>query len=83
MLGVGVDVSSVNKKNTHLTTGYTGGAPDVNTDQKYPGSTETKISLAETSAALAVLAWICSGIKVLGYNMEENRRRGSEKKYIR
>ena len=59
------------------------GEPDVKTEQKYPGMQETMISLAETSAALAALRWICSGIKVLGYNMEENRRRGSEKEYIR
>lgn len=68
-VGVGVDVSSVNKKNTHLTKGYTGD-PDVNTDRKIR-IYGNKISLSGVSS-IAGVGWVCSGIKVFGFNMEEN-----------
>ena len=57
-VGVGVDVSSVNKKNTHLTKGYTGG-PDVNTDRKI------RISAFRELAALPVLAGCAAELKFL------------------
>ena len=67
-VGLGVDVSAVNKKNTHLTKGYKGG-PDVAADRKIRVTGNT-ISLANTTS-LGGTAWICCGIKVYGYNMEE------------
>ena len=66
-VGLGVEVSAVNKKNTHLITGYKGG-PDVNADRKIRVIGNT-ISLANTTS-IGGTAWICSGIKVYGYRME-------------
>lgn len=67
-VGLGVEVSAVNKKNTHLIRGYKGG-PDVNADRKIRVTGNT-ISLANTTN-IGGTAWICSGIKVYGYSMKE------------
>ena len=66
-VGLGVEVSAVNKKNTHLITGYKGG-PNVNADRKIR-VTGNAISLANTTN-IGGTAWICSGIKVYGYRMK-------------
>lgn len=67
-VGLGVEVSAVNKKNTHLIRGYKGG-PDVNAGRKIRVTGNT-ISLANTTN-IGGTAWICSGIKVYGYSMKE------------
>lgn len=66
-VGTGVDVSAVNLKNTHKTSGYNGG-PDAKTDRdiRVAGN---YISLAKTSS-IGGVSWVCSGIRILGYNMK-------------
>ena len=68
-VGLGVEVSAVNKKNTHLTQGYSG-EPDVkkNRNIRVAGN---YVSLAKTSS-IGGIAWICSGVKVIGYNMKNS-----------
>lgn len=68
-VGLGVEVSAVNKKNTHLTQGYSG-EPDAkkNRNIRVAGN---YVSLAKTSS-IGGIAWICSGVKVIGYNMKNS-----------
>lgn len=67
-VGNGVDISSVSS-NTHLTPGYDDG-PDMlkNRNLRVAGN---YISLARTTS-IGGIAWICSGIKVSGYNMKKD-----------
>lgn len=66
-VGIGVDVSAVNKKNTHRTSGYNGG-PDTkkNRNIRVVGN---HISLSKTTS-IGGIEWICSGINVTGYHMK-------------
>lgn len=66
-VGNGVDISSVSS-NTHQTPGYDG--PDMlkNRNFRVAGN---YISLARTTS-IGGIAWICSGIKVSGYNMKKD-----------
>ena len=65
-VGTGVDISAASK-NTHRTPGYTGG-PDTenNRNIRVAGN---YISLAKTSS-IGGIPWVCSGVKVAGYNMK-------------
>ena len=67
-VGNGVDISSVSS-NTHQTPGYDDG-PDMlkNRNLRVAGN---YISLARTTS-IGGIAWICSGIKVSGYNMKKD-----------
>ena len=67
-VGNGVDISSVSS-NTHQTPGYDDG-PDMlkNRNLRVAGN---YMSLARTTS-IGGIAWICSGIKVSGYNMKKD-----------
>lgn len=67
-VGNGVDISSVSS-NTHQTPGYDDG-PDMlkNRNLRVAGN---YISLARPTS-IGGIAWICSGIKVSGYNMKKD-----------
>ena len=68
-VGMGVEVSAVNLKNTHKTKGYNGGpGTSANRNIRVTGN---YISLSKTSS-IGGYAWICSGFNVLGYNMKRN-----------
>ena len=68
-VGMGVEVSAVNLKNTHKTKGYNGGpGTSANRNIRVTGN---YINLSKTSS-IGGYAWICSGFNVLGYNMKRN-----------
>ena len=67
-VGNGVDISSVSS-NTHQTPGYDDGLDMLkNRNLRVAGN---YISLARTTS-IGGIAWICSGIKVSGYNMKKD-----------
>ena len=67
-VGMGVSVITVSDKNAHQTKGYQGG-PDINTDRKLLLS-GNKIRLSGVTE-IGGVDWVCSGVRVLGYNMEK------------
>ena len=65
-VGTGVDISAAGK-NTHRTPGYTG-SPDTESNKKIRVAGNS-LSLAKTSS-IGGIPWVCSGVKVAGYNMK-------------